>query len=288
MSMYRFLLTPRWLGFAALMLALSATMVSLGFWQLSRYHERSTVNARIDAASHAAPVPLASVLTVGRVPTDRQAWVRVTVTGRYDPGHEVLARDRTVNGSVGFEIVTPLVLDDGSAVLVDRGWLPPGGDGGTVSLPKIPAAPSGPVAVVGRIHLPESRPDAPVREDGATQVRRISPARLASDLPYRLYGGYVLLDSQQPSADPAFTGIPSDHQNSAINAGYTVQWWAFALLTLLGYWWAARREARGPENLDLDAYLDQDLDHFGGATEPPAGEESRAPVSPPVGTGSAG
>ena len=53
----------------------------------------------------------------------------MTVTGRYDPQHEILARARTVNGRVGFEIVTPLVLADGTAVLVDRGWVPPAGAG---------------------------------------------------------------------------------------------------------------------------------------------------------------
>ena len=38
--MYRFLLTTRWLGFAALMLALAAAMVGLGFWQLARLDQR--------------------------------------------------------------------------------------------------------------------------------------------------------------------------------------------------------------------------------------------------------
>jgi hypothetical protein len=29
-----------------------------------------------------------------------------------------------------------------------------------------------------------------------------------------------------------------------MNAGYTVQWWAFAGLALAGFGWAARKEAR--------------------------------------------
>ena len=48
----------------------------------------------------------------------------VTVTGRYDPAHEILARVRTLHDNVGFEVITPLVLADGTAVLVDRGWIP--------------------------------------------------------------------------------------------------------------------------------------------------------------------
>jgi len=37
--------------------------------------------------------------------------------------------------------------------------------------------------------------------------------------------------------------IPADHENAAMNAGYVVQWWAFALLTLAGYVYLVRREA---------------------------------------------
>src|SRR5690349_14231255 len=105
-------------------------MVMLGNWQLSRYHERSAINARIDASESSRPMPLTSTLpiptTVGQAgarPAADTAWSRVTVTGRYDSTHEIQARGRTVEGQVGFEIVTPLVLADGTAILVDRGWV---------------------------------------------------------------------------------------------------------------------------------------------------------------------
>src|SRR5262245_14901661 len=110
----------------------AATMVGLGLWQLSRYHYRSEINARIDAASAHAPLPINQILTppsaggsgpVGAVPA-AAAYNLVTVTGRYDAAHEILARARTVNDTVGFEVVTPLVQADGTAVLVDRGWIP--------------------------------------------------------------------------------------------------------------------------------------------------------------------
>jgi cytochrome oxidase assembly protein ShyY1 len=241
---YRFLLTPRWLGFAALMLALAATMVGLGLWQLSRYHERGAVNARIAAAATRTPVPLGQVVPVGQPPPPGAAWTRVSATGRYDAGHQILARDRGLDNAVGFEVLTPLVLDDGSAVLVDRGWLAPGG----VSTPSVPASPDGQVTVTGRVHLPESRPDPPLVIEGQLQVRRIDPARLAGHLPYPLAGGYVLLDEPR---EATLAPIPSDHENAAMNGGYVVQWWAFALLTLAGFGWAARREARGPDEFDL-------------------------------------
>jgi cytochrome oxidase assembly protein ShyY1 len=245
--MYRFLVTPKWLAFAALMVLLSAIMVALGCWQLHRYHERTAINARIDAAASGAPVPIGQVLTgqalTGQAPPAGAAWTRVRVTGVYDPANEILVRERTVNSQVGYEIVDPLRMSNGRVVLVDRGWLAAPVTRGALALPTVPAAPTGEVTVIGLVHLPESRPDTSTRIDGQLTVRRISPSKIATGLPYRVLGGYVVLDSQQPAADPAFVGIPVDHQDSGMNAGYVVQWWAFALITLAGFGWVARREA---------------------------------------------
>lgn len=244
--MYRFLFTARWLGLIALMLAMAATMVGLGLWQLSRYHERSAINDRIDAAASGPATPLTSALKApGQAPPSSAAWTRVTVTGRYDQTNQILVRGRTVNDQVGFEVVAPLVLADGSAVLVDRGWVPPPATQGATALPQVPPVPSGQVTVAGRLHLTESRPGPVDRRDGWLETRRISVPRLAEHLPYPVYGAYVLLDEQQPAADKRLLAIPVDHENAWMNAGYVVQWWMFAALTVAGLVWLIRREARG-------------------------------------------
>jgi cytochrome oxidase assembly protein ShyY1 len=168
------------------------------------------------------------------------------VTGRYDPRYEILARARTVNGQVGFEVITPLVLDDGTAVLVDRGWLPPGGAGATAP-PNVPAAPAGVVTVVGRLHAPESRAAAAEPFAGRIAVRRVAPQSLAAAVPHPLYGAYLTLETQTPPADEAFVAIAPDHENAAMNASYVVQWWLFAALTLVGFGYLAVRQARSTE-----------------------------------------
>jgi cytochrome oxidase assembly protein ShyY1 len=250
---YRFLVTPRWLGFLALALLLAAIMVGLGDWQLHRYHERAAINARIDAGNSGPTVPIEQVLTapggaaghIGPPPSAAAEWTRVRLTGRYDQSHETLARGRTVDGEIGFEVLTPLLLADGSAVLVDRGWLP-SPPGGALATPDVPTAPTGQVSVVGPVRRPESAADKPVHNT----VRRIDPARLS--LPYPAYGGYVMLDEQTPKADSRLTPVPSEHENAWQNAGYVVQWWAFAALTLFGYVYMARREAHADETADRD------------------------------------
>jgi cytochrome oxidase assembly protein ShyY1 len=249
--MYRFVLTRRWIGLGLLMTLAAAVMVGLGFWQLDRYYYRTSINNRIDTATAAAPVPLGTVLRppastapgmVGPDAPGDAAWTRVSVTGHYDPAHEVLARARTVNDEIGFEIVDPLVLPDGTAILIDRGWLPSPADG--VSAPVVPPTPSGGVTVYGRIHAAESKADKPQLFQGRVSIRRIAPASVASTMPYAIYGAYVTMDTQTPAKDPQFVGVAPDHENAAMNAGYVAQWWSFAVLTLVGYVYLLMKEAR--------------------------------------------
>src|SRR3954452_13629054 len=240
---------------AALAVAASVGMVFLGIWQLHRYEERSAINHRIDSADSVQAVPMTSVMarpsmpgSAGTAPGKDVAWTKITASGRYDVSHEIQARARTVNGDVGFEIVTPLVVADGTAVLVDRGWVPPS-DAGAEAAPVVPPAPGGQVTVVGQIHLSESRPTAIEHRDGRLDTRRISVSRLAHEMPYPTYGAYILLTQQTPANDPSFTRIPIDHEDSWQNAGYTVQWWLFAGMALFAFGWYARREAQKRDGL---------------------------------------
>lgn len=270
MVVYRFLATPRWLGYAALTVAAATVMVLLGFWQLDRYHQRASINARITAGASATPVPLTDLVTrpsggpgsIGPRPADDTEWTRVQVAGRFDRTHEILVRGRTVEGSVGFEVLTPLVLADGTAVLVDRGWVPPAA-GGALVAPAVPAAPDGDTTVVGRLRPPESRGGRPQQVNGRLEIRRIAPAAIAPTLPYAVYDVYVTADEPAPGLTP----VPPNKENALQNAGYVLQWWLLAGLTVFGFAYVARREAHGPPQGDL---LDDDPDDDG----PPTGEPS--------------
>jgi cytochrome oxidase assembly protein ShyY1 len=255
---YRFLATPRWLGYAALTLAAATVMVLLGFWQLDRFHQRTAINDRIDAGAVATPVPLARVLdgppragtagSLGPAPAESVRWTRVTATGRYDKAREILVRGRTVEGSVGFEVITPLVLDDGTAVLIDRGWVAPAPGGAQVT-PSVPAAPDGTVTVNGSLRPPESRGSKPQTVGGHLETRRIAPGAMGTALPYRLFNAYIGLDQTQAGLIP----VTPEKENALQNGGYVIQWWLFAAGSLYGFVYVARREARGPrEKLELE------------------------------------
>jgi len=294
---YRFLATRKWVGFAALMIVLSAIMVALGFWQFDRYHIRHGINVRIDQANAAAPVPIGNVISATRPATDGQEWTRVTVTGMYDSAHTVVARDRSVNSTAGFEILVPLRLADGSSILIDRGWIPTG-PGNGLTAPPFPAVPSGTVTVTGRIHVPESKGEQPTALGGQTTVRRIDPRLIGPAIGLTsTYSDYILLDAQSPAAAAGFTRIPADRQPAWLNAGYTVQWWLFAALTLTLFAWAARREAhdqrdgvvrvrgqRSTRPRDRLAGLDEPELH--GTETSAAAETARSPAGPAGSTAS--
>lgn len=227
--MLRLFLTRRWLGLLCLTVLAATAMVFLGRWQWDRYELRSDINARIAAGATADPVPYTAGANV---------WSRVSVTGEFDPSLEILVRNRTVEGRNGYEILTPLLLADGTAVLVDRGWVPPH-PRGPVQKPDVPPAPRGTVTVTGRVRATESDPRVELR-DGQWQARRVGVPEIASKLPYRVAPAYVTADDQSTDLVP----IPVERENDWLNLGYAVQWWIFASGAFFAYFWLLRREHR--------------------------------------------
>ena len=130
-EMYRFLVTPRWLGFHLLVAVVIVTMVNLGFWQLRRLdfkRERAdTIAARIDLA----PVPLDTLVPLSLAATDQAPadaeWRSIVADGHYLPDAEFIVVNRSQDGLAGDMTVTPLQMDDGRILLVERGFVPVGG-----------------------------------------------------------------------------------------------------------------------------------------------------------------
>ncbi|MCZ7630378.1 MAG: SURF1 family protein [Microthrixaceae bacterium] len=105
-------------------------MVRLGLWQMSRWHTEQRNVQRIEEGIDAEPVSLDELLagsgdpeTVAEVDESLE-YRRVTATGTWDTGSEVLIRNRSNDGRPGGWLVTPLVEPDGDAVAVLRGWIP--------------------------------------------------------------------------------------------------------------------------------------------------------------------
>lgn len=95
-------------------------LVSLGVWQLDRLGQKKAILADIEAGLAAEPRPLPPVIDK----PDAWSFRPVIVTGILEHDREVFLYAPNLQGQVGYHVLTPLVRDQGSPVLVDRGWVP--------------------------------------------------------------------------------------------------------------------------------------------------------------------
>ncbi|MCX4583052.1 SURF1 family protein [Streptomyces sp. NBC_01481] len=247
--MYRFLLSRQWVILTLIGLVLIPTMIELGFWQLHRHQHRVAQNTLIAKNLRAKPVPVTELTSPGHTVPSADYWRRVTATGTFDTAHEVVVRRRTsADERIGFHILTPLVLADGRAVLINRGWIPTAAD--QKAFPSVPPAPKGTVTVTGRLKADETTKASGIKDLAGLpprQIMLISSAQQAKALGRTVLGGYL----EQTAPVPAGTSpelIPDpDHDSIGSHMAYAVQWWLFTAAVPVGWVILVRREKRDRE-----------------------------------------
>lgn len=227
---------------ALVVLAVAATCVRLGFWQLSRWHEKQDLNAANLAALTEPPVALGD-----RWPSaDSLAGRRVEVRGHFDGSRQILLVNRVHAGAPGVHAVTPLRTDGGPIVLVDRGWLF-AGDGSSAT-PRL-GADTSERAVTGIAEVMRRRGKMPAWRARSTDslalwaAVRLDPDSLAARFPYEL-APIVIRELPGP-------GVPDEPRRSTpatldttIHLSYAVQWFLFATILLGGSLLLAVRRRR--------------------------------------------
>ena len=128
-----------WLSLATL--AALVLLVSLGTWQMNRLHWKEALIAERYAALAAPAEPLPA-------DADWPAWEfrRVEVQGTFRHDLEQLYGASGRGGQLGHHVLTPLVRPDGTALLVDRGWVPADRSHPAT---RREGQPAGPVAIAG-------------------------------------------------------------------------------------------------------------------------------------------
>lgn len=220
------LLRPRWMVGHLLALIAIAGFVRLGIWQLDRHAEKSDLRAAV-AEGQAFPAVELGAAAEG-------SFRQVVAVGEYDGSLQMLVL-RSRDGVSGYHVLTPLVTDDGFAVLVDRGWIP-------LDL-EVPAPPSGVVKAAGVLWPAEEGSSVPGRQTEV--VRRIDPEIQQAFAPYRLRSDYLIL---APAPDPEPFPIQADPPEIGLgpHLGYAGQWFLFAGIVLIGYPLLMRRHSRRP------------------------------------------
>ncbi len=239
--MYRFLFSARWLGWFALVMLIAAGCVGLGRWQFERREAVVENIERIEANYDAVPEQYEPGTRLLDSFDPAREWTPVTFVGRYDLANQVVVRNRPLNGQPGYEVLTPLRLEDGTAVIIDRGWLPIGNaEAGRPD--QVPAPPPGEVEVTARI-----KPGEPPVNRGAPegQVASIDLPSLGDGLDYPLQeAAYGLLALERPAAAQTPIAAPKPSIDEGPHLSYALQWFAFGVLAFVGLGYAARQQRR--------------------------------------------
>jgi surfeit locus 1 family protein len=226
------------LMFALIALAASAGFVRLGLWQLDRHTQVTADNEARRELLALAPVPLNDA-TLDSLSV------------------EVIVRNRAHAGSPGVHVVTPLTLDGSPetgpppTVLVLRGWLP-------ANSSILPRENTHAIPAVGRdeprlalVEASRSGLGEPVVEvsDGDEAVRSYAALDVAliagpdgGMLPFFLQ--LLPAESGTVPADQPIA-VPLPELDAGPHMGYAIQWFSFAVITIVGTAAFLRRRVAG-------------------------------------------
>jgi surfeit locus 1 family protein len=223
--------------FCAIAFIAAVVFIRLGIWQIGRLHERQARNAAMGAQLRGTPRPLASL------PRDTGAahYRLATVTGRFDYEHELVVTGRTRQGSPGVELLTPVrAAGSDTAVLVNRGWVY-SPNASTVDRARWREGDSATVTGYVELYAPDAGTTSSTTDPRI--VRRVSRNEIASKIPYPVAPFYlVATGGADTSTHPGRRELPA--LDDGPHRAYAFQWFAFAVVTLVGAGAVVARERK--------------------------------------------
>jgi surfeit locus 1 family protein len=225
-----------WTGAMLLLASVLAVGLTLrlGLWQLDRAAQKQALQAQIDAQAARPPLDTAEL---ARAPAQAQAqhYRAARLQGRWLPQHTVFLDNRQMRGRPGFFVVTPLQLADGSAVLVQRGWVARD-PAERARLPAVPT-PLGEILVQGRVAPPPSRLFEFESAQSGVIRQNLDLAAFAAETRLQLRP----LSMQQTLGAQPDDGLLRDWPQVLAQVdkhhGYAFQWFALAALIAGLYVW---------------------------------------------------
>ncbi|MCX7609791.1 MAG: SURF1 family protein [Anaerolineales bacterium] len=243
LSTLRLYFSRQWWWTTLLVFAAVGVMIRLGIWQLDRLSTRRAFNEHVRQMQASAPVDLNAVLNPAEL--TEMEYRRAYARGILDFTHQIALRNQYWGEAEGiaehgYRLFTPLILDNGRAVLVDRGWIPAEyADPTTWNAFDVPS----PAQVSGIIRLPLARgdmgggvPDPPL---ALGETRRIwnylDLEILRTQFPYDLLPVY--LQQAPPSGEQTlpYKALPELELTDGPHLGYALQWFFYAALVFFVY-----------------------------------------------------
>jgi len=215
-----------------------AILLSLGTWQANRYLWKLDIEERRDARMAEDPVLVRSLEDVTRPEND---YRHVEAEGRFENSLSVVFKFRTLKGKSGYWVATPLVFEDGSALLVQRGWVPVHVDPKSLQL-ESPTRVKGVLFALDRV-IPDDL--------GREAYKTLEPNQLTAwntfDVdavydawPFRRPDGPVILVLTENEDEDIFATlehVTEPYMTSEKHLGYSITWYTLAV-GLFGIWLA--------------------------------------------------
>ncbi|HEY2849053.1 MAG TPA: SURF1 family protein [Gemmatimonadaceae bacterium] len=223
---------PRLLLTLAIPFACAALFVRLGFWQLSRLHQKRAFNAVLSERLAAPPADLTTL------PGDTALghYRRVSATGTMLYDREVAYAGRSHDGEPGVDLLTPLKIGGrDTVVMVNRGFAP---------------SPDAASIVDSLWKERDTETVSGYAETFSGKERAAAKRRVyALDRPavQALVGApiapYIIVQTsdtgRHTDSVPARLGVPALSEGP--HESYAVQWFSFALVAVVGAVALARR-----------------------------------------------
>ena len=238
------------------MLLLLASLVvlfsGLGTWQLQRLAWKQELIATVDARIHSEPMPVPDSAGWARLDVKELIYQRIHLVGIFDHSAEVQSLAVTELGS-GYWVMTPLQLDGGGTVLVNRGFVPQSMREPTS---RLASSPVGKVVVTGLLRA--SEPEGGFLRDnnpdkGRWYSRDVDAIAEAKQLPAPVAPFFIDaytgddVDIAVEANDGAGANLDAAGSNAGFPRGgltvvtfrdthlsYALTWFALAILGLVG------------------------------------------------------
>ncbi|RJS94332.1 SURF1 family protein [Salinisphaera sp. Q1T1-3] len=249
MRLGRYRFSPPWWGIAITALGV-VILCLLGNWQIDRAHQKERLQAAQSRARAAGPQPMDLTRVSAR---DSQSpalkyGYRYIAHGRYDPHHQVLLADQVDGTRNGYRVWTPLVLDSGVRVMVDRGWIAKSPD--PKAEPPNPGAPQGLQTVHG-FWRTFPRPglrfgnNAICDKSGWPRVLSYpSTATVRCQYGAPIADGLLLLSPEAPGGFKRDWDVDNVGLSPFAHYAYASQWFLMALVAIGLFVWTNLRRVR--------------------------------------------
>jgi surfeit locus 1 family protein len=109
------------------LLVLAILFANLGMWQTKRATEKLDLEQRFASAD---------IMPLKDAVVQERRFAKVSTMGNFDTARHLLLDNQMYKGRVGVHVYTPFYANDGSTILVNRGWLPLAAD--RMTLPQVP------------------------------------------------------------------------------------------------------------------------------------------------------